>query len=407
MLQSYCELHGLEPISKFEKGMDFRKPEYRREVFFRFYEFHLKYKSHPGGVYFLFPYIFKHLSLTKEQQYWFAFLNGCTQNPVTTWIIFHRFPDLPKNTDEMEKWHRANWKNLMYDLDRRYQKGHLVEMVDDYLANLGKLSQEEFFESKLKGATPEESFYKVWDAVRNGFFMYGRLSTFSYLEYLSILGLDIVCDSFFMEELEGSKSQRNGCLKVLGRDDLDWHKDDSKRHSKELIEDIKVHAENILEEAQNRFKDSSFLKDVNRFTLESTFCCYKSWHRVNRRYPGIYNDMLYDRIKQGESLWPDEDFSIFWEARRDTLPKEIRLEDNPLDIGLKPFKMNWYRETGEVIMMSSEWGCFENGYERDYVKGLEVKDYLIKSPILRKNYKRTSIPMTQRSLFGGDICKRN
>src|SRR5208337_1209246 len=40
-------------------GMDFRKPEYRREVFHRFYEFHLKYATHPGCIYFVFPFLFK------------------------------------------------------------------------------------------------------------------------------------------------------------------------------------------------------------------------------------------------------------------------------------------------------------------------------------------------------------
>jgi len=42
-------------ISDLKIGMDFRELKYRREVFLRFYEFHLKYKSHPGGVYFAMP----------------------------------------------------------------------------------------------------------------------------------------------------------------------------------------------------------------------------------------------------------------------------------------------------------------------------------------------------------------
>lgn len=399
MLESYCEINGITPVSELEKGMDFRKPEYRREVFMRFYEFHLKYKSHPGGVYFLFPYIFKKFNMNKEQRYWFAFINGCTQNPLTTWMIYQNFPEVPKNSIDMESWHAENWRKLQYDIDRRYQKGHLVEMVDDYIKNLAGRTQEEFFEVSLKGNTPEDSFFKVWYAVRDGFFMYGRLSTFSYLEYLWIVGLNIECASYFMEELEGSKSQRNGCLKVHGRDDLDWHKDDSKKHSKELIEEIRLKADIVLAEAQERFKDEPFIREVNRFTLESTFCCYKSWHRVNRRYPGCYNDMMYDRIVRAEEIWPEEDFSMFWDARKEYLPEPIRKEDNLLDIGLKPFKMNWYRETGEVIMMSSEWDVFENGYERDFLKGNDISSYLNTRPDLKKSYKKAPKPMTQKSLF--------
>ena len=41
MIGRYCELNNLEEIKDLKVGMDFRKPEYRREVFLRFYEFHL------------------------------------------------------------------------------------------------------------------------------------------------------------------------------------------------------------------------------------------------------------------------------------------------------------------------------------------------------------------------------
>ncbi len=51
----YCHLEGLKEVKDLKGGMDFRHPQYRREVFLRFYEFHLKYRTHPGCVYFLFP----------------------------------------------------------------------------------------------------------------------------------------------------------------------------------------------------------------------------------------------------------------------------------------------------------------------------------------------------------------
>ena len=38
-------------------GVDYRKPEYREQVFQDFYEFHLRYRSHPGCVYYLMPYL--------------------------------------------------------------------------------------------------------------------------------------------------------------------------------------------------------------------------------------------------------------------------------------------------------------------------------------------------------------
>ncbi len=51
MIKSFCEIHNLPEVHILEKGMDFRKPEYRRELFSRFYEFHTSYGIHPGLVY--------------------------------------------------------------------------------------------------------------------------------------------------------------------------------------------------------------------------------------------------------------------------------------------------------------------------------------------------------------------
>ena len=41
---------------------------------------------------------------------------------------------------------------------------------------------------------------------------------------------------------------------------------------------------------------------ANYFTLESTLCTFKSWFRPNRRYPGVYLDMLYNRIRKAERV---------------------------------------------------------------------------------------------------------
>lgn len=64
--------------------------------------------------------------------------------------------------------------------------------------------------------------------------------------------------------------------------------------------------------------------------------------------------MFYERIKKAESSW-SRTFDIFWEARRETLPVHLRLEDNPLDGGLCKRKQNHYRLTGEVIMMGEDF----------------------------------------------------
>lgn len=365
---SACEILGIEPVSVLKEGMDFRDCEYRREVFLRFYEFHLENRSHPGGVYFLMPYLAKKFNWDMEQKLWYAFINGTTQNPCTSWVIFNKFPDPHKiKFEEFETWHHQYWKRLDFDIDRRYIKGHSVELWQDYIKNLNGKTQVEFFNQYLPNENPEDNFYPLWEKIYNDFFMFGRLSTFSYMEYLKIMGLNVDCNYLFMDDLEGSKSHRNGICKVLGRDDLDWYKENPgmKGHTQEIVNWAEEEAHKLLLEAKERFKGRNFFNDVNYFTLESTLCCYKSWHRPNRRYPNIYMDMMFDRIKKAErSGWEDHgiNFDIFWEARKECLPKHLRLEDNPKDIGLKPEKMNHYRLTGQVIMMDKEWGCFKNDY---------------------------------------------
>ena len=151
MMLSYAEKNNIEDVRELESGMDFRKPEYRREVFMRFYEFHLKYKAHAGAVYYAIPYLFKYLGATKEQQLWMLYLNGCTQNIITTYFIFREFPDVHTiNLSKLSDFMNEKWKFLQWDMDRRYAKAKTVEMVGNY-KEIVKGGQVEFF-SGLTGS---------------------------------------------------------------------------------------------------------------------------------------------------------------------------------------------------------------------------------------------------------------
>jgi hypothetical protein len=50
--------------------------------------------------------------------------------------------------------------------------------------------------------------------------------------------------------------------------------------------------------------------DVSYFRWSPPSCTYKSWHRPNRRYPGVYLDMFRDRIKKAETTWAAHQSSI-------------------------------------------------------------------------------------------------
>jgi len=178
-LGRYCELTDTEENKDLKEGMDFRLPENRRETFMRFYEYHLKYRSHPGAVYYVIPYLSEKYKWDQEQKYWFTFINGCTQNPLTSWVLFNKFPDVNTvNLDDMETWHREYWRNLEYDIDRRYQKGHFDEMVENYKKNLDGKTQTAFFNDLITQEGDGSKFSKVWNKVKNDFFMYGGYQHF-------------------------------------------------------------------------------------------------------------------------------------------------------------------------------------------------------------------------------------
>jgi hypothetical protein len=373
LIGRWSQLNNQPEISNLTKGMDFREPRYRREVFLRFYEYHLKYKSHPGAVYFAFPWLANKFKMDMETKLWFAFINGCSQNIVTTYIIFQKFPSL-KNVklEQLSSWWGDNQHKFKagsgWDTDRKYfkyGKTGFPNCVASYKESVDKFgSQVDMFNELNNTGDKYKNFEKSWEFVRKNFMSFGRLSAFSYLEYLRIQGVNLDCNSLFLDDIDGSRSHRNGLCKVLGRDDLDWWKQDLK-YDHTTIEWLKVEGESLLEEAKARIDHP----DVSYFTLESTFCCYKSWHRPNRRYPNVYMDMFHDRIRYAESEW-GADFDLFWQMRKDCLPIHLRQEDVPGDPGLSKDKQNHYLSTGQVIMMDREWSCFENNFMEP--KGIEL-----------------------------------
>lgn len=343
--------------------MDFREHAYRREVFLRFYEFHLRYQSHPGGVYFLIPALRAHYGWSVEQAYWWAFINGCTQHPVTSCVIWEAFPTLPASEAErtrLAEFMNRHWKQLEFDTDRRYWKAKFWESVESYQEIVAD-GQEVFF-SQFAGPDEFENFDRLWQVVRARFYGFGRLSSWSYIEYLRILGLPVQPRHLMLDDIDGSKSHRNGLCKVLGRDDLDW-REGPPPYDRLLLDWLTEEAGQLMTDARARQMTlgQHVARDVTLLTLESTLCCYKSWHRENRRYPNVYADMLHDRIRRAEQAW-GRPFDLFWDIRRAVLPAHLRLEENAFDVGLRPEKQNWYRTTGEVIMMDRDWACFKNGY---------------------------------------------
>lgn len=343
-----CKLAG---ASTTHRGRDYRKPEHRREAFLRFYQFHTQFKLHPGLVYLLIPYLSERLKWDIEQKLWFCFINGNTQHPATSWLIFKRFPEFASlNTGKLIDFFNREWSRLEFDTDRRHQKRDFPAAVERYKALCGA-SQEKYFASFLISADEEHNFRAAWETVRKDFYGFGRLSVFSYLEYLRIAGVPLLCDQLFLSDIKGSKSHRNGLCKVLGRDDWDWHDENPVTYTPEMIAHLEAEGAKLLSEGRERAKGQAHLLDTTYFTLESALCAYKNWFR-GRRYPGIYADMFYERVTKAQQRWPEENFDMFWDAYR-TLPTFVQS-----DTGVCKEKQTVFRDTGQVIAMGNVWEEF-------------------------------------------------
>lgn len=364
-----------------ERGVDFRLPEYRRETFLRFYLYSARYRSFPGAVYYVLPALREIFNWGPEEALWFAFLNGNTQHPVTS-LILHQVcpePSSPRAVRAMLAVYRARYDRLAFDTDRRHWKKSLSDAVESYLR---AYQQSGGSQAKMWASAAEKGFEGVWQQA-TALYGFGRLSAFSYAEYLKIMGVPFDCDTLFLEDKSGSRSHRNGICIVTGRDEFDWHSSNpgfDGHYPPELIERLDAEARDILAEARRRAAGEDWADDVSLFTLESALCTYKSWHRPNRRYPNVYNDMLYDRLKASEAKYPGAPTDVFWQIRRHWLPKHLRLEDNPGDPGCVAVKQNWYRNTGQVPVMGHDdpvfWSDFDDtvamggfGLRRDLTTG--------------------------------------
>lgn len=315
--------------------MDYRQPQYRRELFLRFFQFHTDHKLHPGLVYLLIPYLSERLNWTMEQKLWFCFLNGNTQHPPTSWLIFKRFPDFANlDIPALTAFFNKEWARLEFDVDRRHQKRDLPRAIQCYKNLVGGtssgkgISQEEYFEVY--------DFRSAWEVVKKDFYGFGRLSTFSYLEYLNIAGLPLVCDQLFLSDISGSKSHRNGLCKVLRQDQWEWTDTNPVKYTPEMIEYLEYEGAKLLAEARIGFPGATY------YNMESALCAYKNMFR-GRRYPGIYADMFYERVKKAESRWPEEDFGMFWDAYR-CLPTCVQSTT-----GVSKAKQHLFRDTGQVL----------------------------------------------------------
>lgn len=322
---------------------DYRLPENRLEYFEALYKLNLKTGIMPGLVYLYMPALAKIYNWDAEQKLWFAFLNGLTQNPITSLRLFNQLPEVPPAgaaLTKFDEWFNSEWATLQFDTDRRYGKKETVLAIKSYAKTIQEYgSQEKLFTS--------DNFSFLWGVVTGNFHSFGRLTTFSYLEYVKIMGFGADCNNLLFEDKSGSKSHRNGALLLNGFDSIVHDKrmnngfDGNYPNFSKMCEYLSEDARTKMGVFKNLNPD---VPNVGYFTWESNLCTFKN-HFFGRRYPGVYADMAQERIEWADNVGQQKTTAVFKEMRSGLLPTWLRSECEKERLTIKQ-KAAYFPETG-------------------------------------------------------------
>lgn len=295
--------------------------------------------------------IFDRYELSLEQQYWVAFLYAVFYENATVFLVMQEFPELEKvDVGRVQRWHEKNWTLLQYQTDRRWNKGHLVEMVKSYKELVGNQTQHQFFSALMVPYDPTASFNNCWAELHKVYKM-GRHSVYAWTETLMrCLGLPIRCPSFYMDIAESS---RNGLCYALDRDDLvtkhDKKLSDGARISKAEIAYLEGELDRLMADIHVCFPKIP----VDYMYLETATCSYKGLHR-RRRYLGYYLDRMAKEIRRGETkmaaISTGVDWDTLWQIRSEVFLPEFlgELQTTPwLDIRHELCEV--FLNTGQLI----------------------------------------------------------
>jgi hypothetical protein len=332
---------------------DFRTPKDRREGFIQYYAAEMLTDIDPA-----FPTmneIFDRFELSLEQQYYAAFLYAVFYENASVFLVQQEFPELEKiDMGRLERWHQKNWRLLQYQTDRRWNRGHFVEMVASYKKLIGNQTQHQFFQKLIVGGSDwtsrVRSFRNVWDSLMQVHKM-GRHSVYAWTETLiRCLGLPMECDSFFMAEAESS---RNGLCYALCREDLVTHHDkkpDGKRISAGEIKWLEAELETLMLELLTRWPKLP----VDYMFVETVACSYKGLFR-SRRYLGYYLDRMNMEIHRGQNkmatISKGIDWQTLWQIRSEIFMAEYLGESQAVDSwsGIRKELCDVFMNTGSLI----------------------------------------------------------
>ena len=318
---------------------DYRKKEYRWECLEKYYVAQVS-SGDIDPAYGALNWLFDHnFAKTREQRFWRCFLYGVTYCVPTVFYITSYFPDLPTDFTKLELWHKDNWGKLHYGTDRRYCKGHLVEMAQSYRQLVGG-SQTNFFK-RFTLSSWEKNFERIWIELQ-ALNRFGRYSLFYYTETLArCMGLQIECKSMMFGK--DGKSHTNGMLYALGLD----HMVDGK-WSPKFLDYLERHAWRFIKMIDVKYP----IVPADPWYLETSLCAFKGLFR-ERRYMGYYNDCAQHQIlRMQERTQGEVDMFPLWTMRKAITPHyylgEVSTPNGTWD-GPRKELLKVFVDTGQLV----------------------------------------------------------
>lgn len=265
----------------------------------------------------LFNYLFRRYELSKSQEYWVCFLYGVFYHPASVFYVMQEFPEFEKvDLGRLKRWHAANWQKLRYNTDRKYEKGHFVEMFESYLEVIGGQTsdaQSTFFDALLQQADNPQDRFRVVERALRKLLRFGRYATYIYTEALArCMGMPIAADTMFLRE---AKSSRTGLAIVLGMDS--GRVGEGHLSAPEWVT-LQQEGESLMREIQTEYPDLG----MDHWFMESCLCAYKGFFRTTKgRYLPYYLDRMLDEIHQlyHEDITSGIEWKVLYQFRRERI----------------------------------------------------------------------------------------
>lgn len=365
--QAFGEYNFKTLFEGYEIPVDYRLPENRKELFFRYFKWRVT--THDLDHTHYMNILCRDYDY--EQKAWFAMTFGMTYRTPQCFAYTETFPDFHAiKMEELKEWHDKNWKRTTYGTDARYNKGHFYSQVYSVKVWLGGKTFKQKFDSILVHDNENKNFWALYNEIL-GLYKFGRMTGWLTLQalhdllHLPIDPNEIMLTGFSPNNDSSLQSIWNGLCALENKHNMMVGK-----YGDYVVtaSDTSRAAEMLLEYTSQAEQYAGF--KIDSFRKESIWCQYKRMFNedCSKEYPGHASGDATSRYMYYRDNWPEIDWSKFREALR-TQPGYVK------GMTFVPWMNGVFSKTGLLMNMSEMYSDMPNAYE---VMNINRSTYLVK-----------------------------